>query len=315
MKELILTAQDQIGRGLAAGANVEVPPFRRIITMGMGGSSMAGEMLSMVHDDVLVHWDYGLPKAAQGGDLVICTSWSGNTEETLSVWQAAREMGLDTLAIVSGGKLADMAKEAGTPLVELEHSNNSPRVNAIEMASAMLSALGLADQVPSRIAMDEMETEGRELAAAIGGHAPAIYTSYQWRKLTGFWKNVYSETVKRQVMTNWFPSAAHVEVVGWEGPYQDMFAPILMRNTDDEAPRYTKNFEALLAILKKEGYNVLTVRLSGNTLLEKVFNNYLLSLWTSYYAAVGLGVDPIAIDLLKEFKAVKREKAQELESK
>ena len=197
MKDLILTAQDQIARGIAAGKNVEVPPFRRIIVAGMGGSSMAGEMLSMVHDDVLVQWDYGLPKAAQGGDLVICTSWSGNTEETLSVWQAAREMGLDTLAIVSGGKLAEMAKEAGTPLVELEPSNNSPRVNAIEMASAMLSALNMAEQIPAQVAMDEMEAEGRELAAAIGGLTPALYTAFGWRKLSGFWKNVYSETVKR----------------------------------------------------------------------------------------------------------------------
>lgn len=315
MKDLILTVQDQIARGINAGKNVEIPPFRRIIVAGMGGSSMAGEMLSMVRDDVIVHWDYGLPKAAQGGDLVVCTSWSGNTEETLSVWQAAREMGLDTLAIVSGGKLAELAKEAGTPLVELEHSNDSPRVNAIEMASAMLSALNMSEQVPATVAMDEMEAEGRELAAAIGGLTPALYTAFGWRKLSGFWKNVYSETVKRQVMTNWFPSAAHVEVVGWEGPYQDIFAPVFIRDPESEEPKYTKNFEALLAILKKEGYHVFNVRLSGNTFLEKVFNSYLLSLWTSYYAAIGLGVDPIAIELLKEFKELKRQKAMELESK
>lgn len=308
VRKIILSVQDRLARGIEAGKNVSVPPFRRIICAGMGGSSIAGEILSMVHADVIVHWDYGLPSSAAGGDLVICTSWSGDTEETISAWKAAQELGLDTLVIVSGGKLAALARETGSPLIELEHTNESPRMDATNMTGALFAALGLQDQLPHTLAMDEMEAEGRELASAIGNRMLAVYASYPLRKLTGHWKNIYSETVKRQVMANWFPSAAHTEVVAWEGPYQDMIVPMLLRDPVDEGADYTKNFEALLAILSKNGYNVVTVQLSGNTLLEKVFNNYLLALWTSYFAAEGLGVDPVAITLLDEFKELKRQK-------
>lgn len=304
MKNIIGTVPDQLVRGTKAAENVSVPPFRRIICVGMGGSSIAGEILSMVHDDVVVHWDYGLPKAAAGGDLVIATSWSGNTEETISAWQAARDMGLDTLAICSGGRLSELAKESDTLLVELEHDNDSPRMNAAYMTAAIFTALGLREQLPAELAVDEMETQGRELASSIGDRMLAVYASHPMRKLTGFWKNIYSETVKRQVMAGWFPSAAHTEVVAWEGPYQDKIVPVLLRDTNEEA-HYAKNFEALLALLPEKGYNVLTVQLSGSTVLEKVFNNYLLALWTSYHAAESLGVSPVSLALLNEFKTLK----------
>src|SRR5581483_10330987 len=134
---------------------------------------------------------------------------------------------------------------------------------------------------------------------------PVIYSSYPWRKLTGFWKMIYSETAKRQVMVNWFPSGAHTEIVGWEGPYQNSVALLLMRDPQDSV-RYGKNFDALLAVLKEKEYTVSNVQLSGNTILEKVFNNYILALWTSLFAAKSLGVDPQATPLLDEFKRQKQ---------
>ena len=152
--------------------------------------------------------------------------------------------------------------------------------------------------------MDEMESQGKELASAIGDRMIVVYAPHPLRKLTGFWKNIYGETVKRQVMASWFPSAAHTEVVAWEGPYQDRIVPVLLRDAN-EGPQYSKNFEALLALLPKKGYNVLNVQLLGSSLIERVFNNYLLALWTSYYAAEGLGVDPVSLTLLNEFKKLK----------
>ncbi|MDX1440380.1 MAG: SIS domain-containing protein [Rubricoccaceae bacterium] len=305
MQNILQSISSQLAHGIEKGEGVSLPPYRRIICAGMGGSSIAGEILSIANPEVIVHWDYGLPKSATGGDLVICTSWSGDTEETVSAWQAARDMGLDTLVITSGGALADMAREARSPLIELDRMNDSPRMNAIMMASALFAALGMTDSLPQELAEDDMRAQGKELAEAIGDRIPVIYAAYPHRKLTGFWKNVYSETAKRQVMVNWFPSAAHVEVVGWEGPYQDILIPVLLRDPVDEDDRYARNFDALLAILAKKGYNVPTIQLSGNTLMEKVFNNYLLALWTSFYAATALGVDPVALTLLNEFKALK----------
>jgi glucose/mannose-6-phosphate isomerase len=273
----------------------------------MGGSSMAGEILSMVRDDVVIHWDYDLPQTAQKGDVVVCTSWSGNTEEILSSWHAARIHGLDTLAITTGGELARLASEASTPLIRFEGMEVVPRLHAAHMTGALFAALGIADQLPVSEALDSRgaQEQGAAIARAIGNRVLALTAAYPWRKLTGFWKMIYSETVKRQVMVNWFPSGAHTEVVGWEGPYGNDIAHVLLRDPGQEDERYTKNFDALLAILEKRGYTVSTVSLSGNTVLEQVFNNYLLALWTSLHAADNLGIDPVAVALLDEFKALK----------
>jgi glucose/mannose-6-phosphate isomerase len=307
MRDAILQFGTQLTDGVTAAAGIVLPPHRRVISTGMGGSAIAGEILSLVRPDTVVHWDYGLPQSAAKGDLVICTSWSGDTEETISSWEAARAMGLDTLVITSGGRMAQLARDAGTPLIMLPRPAVVPRVYVGYMAGALLGAFGLADQLPADVDPASLEQDGKALAGAFGGKMLAFYASYPWRKLTGFWKMAYSETTKRQVMANWFPSGSHVEVVGWEGPYQDLVAPVLLRDSGDDA-RYTRNFDALLAILSKKGYTVHTVMLEGNTVLEKVFRNYLLSLWTGYHAALLLGVDPQATALLDEFKRLKANK-------
>jgi hypothetical protein len=172
------------------------------------------------------------------------------------------------------------------------------------MTGALFGALSLEGQLPQALDAAALESQGKEIARAIGDKALAVYASYPWRKLTGFWKMAYSETAKRQVFVNWFPSGAHTEVVGWEGPYQDQVRFLLLRD-EHEPVRYTKNFDALLAILEKRGYTVRTARLSGNTLLEKVFNGYILALWTGYHVATDLGIDPQATELLDEFKRLK----------
>ncbi len=305
MRDLIARLPAQLTEGARLGEAFRVAhPFQRIIATGMGGSSVAGEILSMLRDDVIVHWGYGLPTGVTTHDLVVCTSWSGDTEETISSYVAAREAGLNTLCITSGGKLAALAKEHGAPLVLLPHTDAVPRTNVGLMAGALLAALGMADQLPKDLDGNAGDAPGRELAEAINGRMSAVYAAYPWRKLTGFWKMAYSETAKRQVMTNWFPSGAHTEIVAWEGPYQNQTIFILLREKGEDAV-YAKNMEALLAILPKKGYTVRTVELSGNTSLEKVFNGYLLALWTGYHVAQLLSIDPQATELLDEFKKLK----------
>jgi hypothetical protein len=172
------------------------------------------------------------------------------------------------------------------------------------MVGALFAALGLEGQLPTSLDPAELESDGKHLAEKIGSRMPVIYTAYPWRKLTGLWKMVYSETAKRQVLVNWFPSGAHNEIVGWEGPYQDSVIFVFLRDPQEPA-RYDANFKALLAILPEKGYTVHIVELSGSTLLEKVFRSYILALWTAWHSAQALQVDPNATKLLDEFKKLK----------
>jgi glucose/mannose-6-phosphate isomerase len=305
MKDSILGLPAQIAQGveLSKAARIE-KPYRTIISCGMGGSAIAGEMLSMVADNVVVHWDYDLPASVASQDLVICTSWSGQTEETISSYQSALKHGCETLVITTGGRLAELAEANGSPMIRLTDPGLAPRLAIGLMAGALFAALGLEGKLPTGLKPETLEPLGQKLAQDIGPCLPVIYSAYPWRRLTGFWKMAYSETAKRQVMANWFPSGAHSEIVGWEGPYQKEVAFVLLRATD-ESDRYAKNFQALLALLPQKEYTVLTVELSGSTTLEKAFNNYILALWTSYYVAQSLGVDPLATKFLDEFKKLK----------
>jgi hypothetical protein len=174
------------------------------------------------------------------------------------------------------------------------------------MTGALLASLGMTDLLPLDLQGDAGDAPGKELADAVAGRTVVVYASHPWRKLTGFWKMAYSETAKRQVIANWFPSGAHTEIVGWEGPYADRVAFVLLRDPADDR-KYAKNFDALLALLPQKGYTVRTVELRGTTLLEKALNAYLLALWTGYHAAQNLGIDPQATALLDEFKHLKSE--------
>jgi glucose/mannose-6-phosphate isomerase len=306
MRDAILSFVNQLKKGIELGSTQRIArPYRQIISCGMGGSAIAGEMLAMVADNVIVHWDYDLPASVASQDLVICTSWSGQTEETISSYQSALKHGCETLVITTGGRLAELAKENKSPVIILPTESIYPRLQVGLMAGALFSALGLEDKLPTVLKPETLELLGQKLAQNIGPRLPVIYSAYPWRRLTGFWKMAYSETAKRQVMANWFPSGAHSEIVGWEGPYQKEVAFVLLRDKD-ESERYAKNFQALLALLPQKEYTVLTVELSGSTTLEKAFNNYILALWTSYYVAQSLGVDPLATTFLDEFKKLKK---------
>lgn len=305
MRDAILSIPAQLAAGIRLGGAARLEKeYRFIISTGMGGSALPGEMLSMVRDNVIVHWDYDLPVNTDTRDLVVCTSWSGDTEETLSSYAKAREAGMDVLAITSGGALAAMAKRDGVPLVLLPNDGLAPRTATGYMTGALFAALGRADLLPAAVDAAGIEEEGKALAAKLGGRMLVMYAAYPWRKITGFWKMAYSETTKRQVMVNWFPSGAHNEVVGWEGPYHDGTAFLFVRE-EGEAHRYAKNADALLAILARKGYTAHTAWLSGNTVLQKVFHSYLLALWTAFHVATGLGLDPKATELLDEFKRLK----------
>jgi len=136
------------------------------------------------------------------------------------------------------------------------------------------------------------------------GTAPVIAGAGLTTPIAYRWKTQINENAQVPAFAGELPELDHNEIVGWEGPYQDAAAFVLLRDSDDSA-RYTQNFDALLALLSKKGYTVSNVELSGSTPIQKVFHSYILALWTSLSAAQALGVDPVVTELLDEFKAQK----------
>lgn len=305
MRDLILDLPRQLDEGIAA-ARPHAPKkqYRRFIICAMGGSSVAGEMLSMIRDNVVIHWDYGLPANIQDGDLIVCISWSGNTEEVLSSYDAARSKGSDTFAITTGGKLADRARSENTPLVLLTSRSSVPRAAEGYMVGALFGALGLEQELPTGLEPAKFEQKGEEIAEALAGRIAVIYSAYPWRKAAGWFKTLLNENAKLHAFAANLPSAAHNELAGWSGPYQNTAVPVFIRDAAD-SPEFSRTLDAMLAILEKMGYDGITLELAGTTVPEKALNAYILGLWTSVHAAQARGVDPADTTLIEEFKKLK----------
>lgn len=281
------------GESLHQGARSARPlttPFRRILVCGMGGSSVAGEMLALIRDDVIVHPDAGLPDGAAVTDLVVCVSWSGNTAEVLAAYDDARALGAPLAVITSGGTLAQRAKTDGVALTLLPHNDAPPRANAGLMTGALLAMIGSADALPA-IDATALESEGKTLADAIGDRLPVFYASYPSRALATWFKTTVNENAKRHAWASSFPSAAHNEIMGWKTASPDMFIPVVI----GDLPQ-------VVAFFRQMGYTVSTAQISGSVPLEQAINGYILALWTSYYLALNAGVDPADTTIIETFK-------------
>lgn len=302
VRDAILSFSSQLKGGATLAKPVE-GKFDRVICCGMGGSSVAGEMLSMARNDVVVHWNWELPATVNPRDLVVCTSWSGDTAETISSYDTARVAGLSVAVITTGGELARKAHADGVPLTILPDTNTPPRFNAGLMTGALFAMLGMTDQLP-KIDAATLEDAGKALAGEIGAKTPIFYASYPWRKIAGFFKAMTNENAKRHSWSASFPSVAHNEIMGWAGNYQSSMAPVVIRDAQ-ELPHDSKDIEAFIAIERSMGYTVSTIGLVGASPLEKALNAYVMALWASWHMATTAGVDAAGTKWIDEFKRLK----------
>ncbi len=305
MRDAILSFGSQLKDGAARGTPVDVT-FDRIICCGMGGSSVAGEMLTLARHDVVVHWDWELPATANTRDLVICTSWSGGTAETISSYDRARAAGIAVAVITTGGELARKAQADGVPLTLLPDTKTPPRFNAGLMTGALFKMLGMTDQLPALDAAAR-EDSGKALADEVGSMTPIFYASYPWRRVAGFFKTMMNENAKRHSWSASFPSVAHNEIMGWSGATKASMAPVVVRDTQ-ERPHDAKDIEAFVAIARSMGYTVSTIDLVGASPLEKALNAYVMALWASWHMATTAGIDVASTKWIDEFKRLKANK-------
>lgn len=315
MRDLILNFPEQIkiGKGLAKDFKLG-REYKRVVVCGMGGSIIPGLILLTYQEHknkgpgvpVIVNNNYGLPSDVTSEDLVVCVSWSGTTEETISAYKTALERGISPVVITKGDELGKLAKENGNPLITLPDEKSPPRLSVGYMTGALFAILGLQNELDINLDPTILENRGKELAEKIGAKFPLIYTSYSWRKLGAMWKANINETAKTPAYWNYVPIMAHDELETYERKNLP-FYPIIFRDGKDQ-PQYLRNLNAAIAIFDELEYNYSIIDLdSSNKILETIFNNYILGLWTSYYLAQNLGVDPEDINLIDKFKQLKKE--------
>jgi glucose/mannose-6-phosphate isomerase len=314
MRSQILQFPKQLSEGVKLAQDIKIDKtYEKVIICGMGGSIIAGEMLLFWQEITgmspmfYIHRDYDLPPWVSKNDLVVCISWSGNTEETLSCYEAAVKSDIPVVDITTGGKLAELSKKHKTPLVLIPDKNLAPRMGVGYMVAALFQLMGLGRTI-SKISLDADKTEikGKKLAEKINEKStPLLYSSYKWRILPRLWKVLFNENDKIHAFWNCFPAMAHNELAGFDKELRTKFYPILFKDAGDD-PRQNKNIDTAVAILDKIGYNcsIISISSSDNP-LKTVLNSYVLGLWTTYYLAKKIGVDPEKIELIEDYKKLK----------
>ena len=305
--------------------------FKNIILAGMGGSAIGGEILKSFLKRQLkipfeIHRNYGLPGTADKHTLVICSSYSGGTEETLSAFDKAVELQCKVICITTGGKLRERAMQKNIPVVNIP-SGLMPR-EALGYSFAPLlilfGKLGLCDDYTESLrtcaeVMKERNAEysvehepnaAYDLAGQLAGKIVIIYSGPDYLDAVGMrWKGQICENAKQLAFCNVFPEFNHNELVGWEsaGKISDKYIILILRNEDDH-PQIARRMDIVGKILKQKGIDIVEQWSTGNNILERMFSLIQLGDYASYYLALVNNVDPTPIDLINYMK-------QELDSK
>src|SRR3972149_3663099 len=219
-----LDPEDMIGRinGLPAqlasawklGSSLDLPAWagiRQVRVGGMGGSAIGSDLLAAFAEPNLIaawstHRDYGLPAWARGpGTLVICSSHSGNTEETLSAFEAAQAAGCRILAIATDGTLAKEAEKAGAPLWTFDHQGQ-PRTAVGFSFGLLLAAAARLNLTPDPTAeLADAVAAMQEQQGALSPEVPdtANPAKRMGGQFMGRWITIYGAGLLAPVARRW----------------------------------------------------------------------------------------------------------------
>jgi glucose/mannose-6-phosphate isomerase len=283
---------------------------------GMGGSAIGGDLAIAALSDRLtkpmfVARGYELPSWAPAGSAVLCSSYSGNTEETLAGYAAAEALGAQRLVATTGGELAELARRDDVPVIGLP-AGLQPRaaVGYMFCVAAELAALALAgprihteiDAAASRLgeAFAASEERAREIAAELGDATPVIHGSDLTAPVAYRWKCQINENAKMPAYSAVLPEADHNEIEGWSGS-DGRFAAVFLGDRDQH-PRERKRFELTAKAIEPYAATVINLETEGETRTDRILHAVMLGDLVAIELANARGVDPLAVDVLEGFK-------------
>jgi glucose/mannose-6-phosphate isomerase len=301
-------------------AGLEPAEARGMIVCGMGGSAIGGLLARAALGDslarpMLVFRDYELPPWTSPERAVLCSSYSGDTEETLACFEAAEAIGAIRYVATTGGALAEAARRAKVPVVGLpaglqpRHSIGYGFTVACEIAALVGIAPGLRTEIDTSAAyLDEHGAEalaGRagETADRLAGKVPLIYGCDLTVPVAYRWKTQINENAKQHAFHNQLPELDHNEIVGWTADGDgEGFAAILLTDSDQH-PRQRERAESTAKLIESSGSAVIQIETEGRTRVERLLWAVLLGDLVSLHLAARNGVDPEPVEAIERLKA------------
>jgi glucose/mannose-6-phosphate isomerase len=315
---------DALWRAQSAGIAKSDGPAG-LVVCGMGGSGIGGDLAVAALGDratrpITTVRGYALESWAGPDSLVLCASYSGNTEETLACFEAAGAAGAARVALTTGGQLADAAREESVPVIGVP-AGMQPRAAVLYMIVATLECAALCGAAPGLHSEIDMATglletlveewgpdsaedsEAKAAARALQGTLPVVHGAGPTAAPARRWKTQLNENADAAAFWSELPEANHNEICGWERGHGSAPLSAVFLEDPDQHPRIHRRIELTCEEVERAGGSVVRAESRGDSRLERVLSHVLLGDLTSVYLAVLDGVDPTPVEPIERFKA------------
>jgi glucose/mannose-6-phosphate isomerase len=305
---------------------VEYRQVEAVIILGMGGSAIGGDLLRTLLESecpvpIIVNRDYTVPAFVNERTLAIASSYSGNTEETLTALKAARQAGAMLLAITTDGELATRARELKVPLLTFDY-RAQPRAalgHSIVALIGIVGRLGLVSNKKAELdeAISVMESWQREsneavplaknwakkLAMKLHEHLSVVYGAGHLSQVARRWKGQFNENAKAWAFFEQLPEMNHNALAGTQFPpdLAEKIVAVMLTSSLDH-PRTRVRFQITQEILSQRGVSCEVVEARGTSRLAQMLSAIHFGDYVSFYLAMLYGVDPTSLEVVDYLK-------------
>jgi len=330
MFDAIYHFPDQIKEAIDIGKNIvlkiKYENCRNIVLTGMGGSAIGGDIVKTLLNDELkipfyINRNYTLPNWVNENTLVICSSYSGNTEESLSAYNDAVEKKAMICGISTGGELTENLKNRGFDVIKIP-GGLQPRaalaysfvpllylLNKVGIASDSIlddlaKSVSALEQKRETYSIGESDKPIFKMAKEIYGMIPIIYGVTDTTGVVALrWKGQICENSKMLAYHNELPELNHNEIVGW-GNNPDLLnelSVIWLRDKFDNE-RIKARQDITKQILNDMDIMQHEIRAEGETKVERMLDLIYFGDWLSYWCAILHDTDPSPVEKINKLK-------------
>jgi len=304
-------------------SQIAVSKVRDIIISGLGGSAISGDlMVNFLQNEISLSMqiirNYSLPNYANESTLVIVSSYSGNTEETISVLKEALSRNCQIVCLTTGGTIKEIADREKLATILLKKGFQPRYSLGLSFFSLLKVLITLKLVTTSQEIIDKIillwkqkgetlsleNNQAFQLAEKLVGFLPVIYSTADLTSAAGNrFKCQLNENSKMHAFHNAFPELNHNEIIGWE-TYDERIAKLKAIFIEEESthPQIKKRFTITAGLLAKAGVEIIQLQSNEETYQERLLDIIYLTDWISYYLAIQRGKDPSEIDYIHLLK-------------
>ena len=333
MYNRIFDFPEQLADALKIGKMWKIDPgefteIKNIVVIGMGGSAIGGDLIrGLLASKLLIPFSvcrhYTLPEYVDDETLVIVSSYSGDTEETLSALQDALDRKAMIAAVSTGGMLQEIAKINEIPMAKIPAGMQPRAALGYSMVPILMffEKIGLLKKIGNEIESAIKGLQGyrdkyiedsptssnraKQLAEKMHGRIPIVYSGPTLTDAVALrWKGQICENGKSLAFANQFAEFNHNELVGWSEvvkQHSDKLLVLILRDMDDHS-QIRKRMNIVTELIKEQDVEVIDVHSRGESPLERILSLIQLGDFASYYLAILNSVDPTEVNVIQKLK-------------